>query len=86
MERALELSGGALASPLVSFAETVSVKRQDREEFEALVRRALAIDPDDGPEWRLTNLVVQRRARWLLSRVDDLFLDISPPTTEGSGL
>ena len=86
MERALELSGGALASPLVSFAETVSVKRQDREEFETLLRRALAIDPDARPEWRLTNLVVQRRARWLLSRVDDLFLDISPPTTEGSGL
>jgi len=56
----------------------VSVSRQDRPEFETLLHRALAIDPDARPEWRLANLVVQRRARWLLSRVDELFLDGSP--------
>ena len=35
----------------------------------------LAIDVDARPEWRLANLIMQRRARWLLSREDDLFLD-----------
>jgi predicted anti-sigma-YlaC factor YlaD len=69
---------------LVSFAETVSVKRQDRDEFEALLGRALAIDPDAKPEWRLANLVMQRRARWLLSRTDDLILEIPPATTEAA--
>ena len=30
--------------------------------------------PGAKPEWRLVNLVMQRRARWLLSRTDELFL------------
>jgi len=73
-EQALQLSGGKLASPFVSLAETVSVQKQDRAEFESLLRRAIAIDPDAKPEWRLENLIMQRRARWLLSRADQLIL------------
>lgn len=74
-ERAMELSGGRLAGPLVAYAEAVPLARQDRKEFEALLRRALEIDPDAWPEFRLANLIVQRRARWLLSRLDELFLE-----------
>jgi hypothetical protein len=55
-------------------AEAVSVNRQDREEFESLLKQALAIDPGARPEWRLSNIVMQRRARWLLSREDELFV------------
>jgi len=73
-ERALALSGGANAGPLVTYAENVCVRQQDRAEFELLLRRALAIDPDAKPEWRLVNLVLQTRARRLLARTDDLFL------------
>lgn len=74
-ERAVALSGGRQAAPFVTLAETGSVRRQDREEFERLLRRALAIDPDAEPRFRLANLVMQRRARWLLSRADRLFLE-----------
>ncbi len=73
-DRAMKLSGGKLASPLVSFAESVSVQNQNRAEFQALLDQALAINPDAVPESRLQNLVAQRRARWLLSRVDDLII------------
>ena len=73
-DRYVALTKGQLASPFVSLAEAVSVRSQDREEFETLLKRALAIDPDARPEWRLQNLVVQRRARWLLATEDDLFL------------
>ncbi len=73
-ERAVTLSGGQLASPFVSLAETVSQKTQDRREFEDLLNRALHIDVAAKPEWKLENLIMQRRARWLLSRVDELFL------------
>jgi predicted anti-sigma-YlaC factor YlaD len=76
--RQVELTGGLLASPYISLAETVSVSKQDREEFDSLLKRALAIDPDAKPQWRLTNIVMQRRARWLLSREDDLFLSDKP--------
>lgn len=73
-DRAVELSEGKLASPFVTFAEAVSVETQNRAEFETLLGRALAIDADAWPEWRLENRIAQRRARWLLTQVDDLFL------------
>lgn len=73
-ERAVELSRGQLAGPFVSYAESVLVQQRDREQFTAILERALAINPDAQPETRLANLVFQRRARWLLARVDELFL------------
>jgi predicted anti-sigma-YlaC factor YlaD len=72
--RAMALSGGQQAAPLVSLAEAVSVKSQNLTEFKSLLNRALAINPDARPEWRLVNLVMQRRARWLLARAEQLFL------------
>lgn len=72
-ERAVELSGGQQAAPYVSLAESVAVVRRDRAEYEALLRQALAVDPDRRPEWRLANLVMQRRARWLLARAEQQF-------------
>jgi predicted anti-sigma-YlaC factor YlaD len=73
-DRAVALTGGQLAAPLVSLAESVAVQRQDAAQFTSLLERALAIDPDTKPEWRLANLIMQQRARWLLSRADELFL------------
>ncbi len=73
-DRAVELSGGGLAGPFVSLAESVSIQKQNVKEFKALLERALAINPDARSESRLVNLVMQRRARWLLSRTEDLFL------------
>jgi predicted anti-sigma-YlaC factor YlaD len=76
MERAMELSAGRKISPLVTFAETVSVRTQDRKGFLDLLDRALAFDArSEAPEYRMANLVSQRRARWLKGRVDELFLD-----------
>ena len=75
LDRSLELSHGNRASPLVVYAETVAVGRQDRKEFKALLDRALAVDPDKAPEFRLANILAQRRARWLLGRMDELFVD-----------
>jgi len=76
MERATALSAGKKISPLVTFAETVSVRTQDRKGFLDLLDRALAFDARSAaPEHRMGNLVSQRRARWLKGRVDDLFLD-----------
>lgn len=73
--RAVELSGGQSAGPYVALAEVVSIAAQDRSEFLRLLGMALAIDVDVAPERRVENQVQQRRARWLLSRVDELFLE-----------
>ena len=74
-ERAVALSSGRRAAPYVSFAETVSVGSQNRAEFEELLKKALAVDPDAVPELRLANTVAKRRAAWLLARADELFLE-----------
>ena len=73
-----------MAFPFISLAETVSVSKQDRSEFDSLLKRALAIDPDAKPQWRLTNVVMQRRARWLLSREDDLFISDKPEVQDAA--
>lgn len=79
-DRAKELSGGRRASLFVTYAEAVSVRTQDAVEFRALLGEALGIDPDAHERLRLTNLISQRRARWLMSRIEELFLD-----PEGTG-
>lgn len=74
-DRAIELSNGKRAGPFVSWAEGPSVAEQDREEFERLLERALAVDPDEVPSQRLANILAQRRARYLLGRTDILFIE-----------
>jgi predicted anti-sigma-YlaC factor YlaD len=83
LDRAMELAQGKSASPLVSYAEAVCIQKQDRAGFVALLQQALAIDPDAEPKLRLINLIAQRRARWLLQRVDDLFAEPEPPSGPG---
>ena len=72
--RAMAIAQSKRVAPLVSLAETVAVAAQDRAEFERLLRQALAFDADSVPEQRLANLISQRRARWLLARADELFI------------
>jgi predicted anti-sigma-YlaC factor YlaD len=79
-DRAVQLSTGQLASPFVAYAESVSIQKQNRAEFDSLLKKALEVNPDARPEWRLSNVIMQRRARWLLSREDELFLE---PVPEG---
>ena len=74
-ERALALNGGQRAGTYVAWAEAVAVQEQDRAEFERLLAKALAVDPDRNAPDRLANVIYQERARWLLDRADELFLD-----------
>ena len=81
-DRAVVITKGQLASPYVSYAEAVSLSHQNRAEFERMLKDALAIDVNAKPEWRLENLVMQERARWLMSKVSDLFLGSVPDSTK----
>jgi len=82
-EQALRLSGGTRASLFVSYAENAAIPTQNRAQFRDLLERALHVDPDQHPEMRLANLLAQRRARWLLGRTDDLFLEGPAPAGKG---
>jgi predicted anti-sigma-YlaC factor YlaD len=72
-DRALELGGGKQVGPHLSYAENVLVPAKNRTEFEATLRQALKVDVNSAPESRVLNLVLQKRARWLLGRMDKLF-------------
>lgn len=73
--RSVVLSDGQLLSPYVSLAESVSINENNKKEFETLLNQALSIDVSKAPDQKLANVISQRRARWLLSRIDDLFVD-----------
>lgn len=84
-DRALQLSGGKRSSLYVSYAESVSIRTQDAAEFRSLLAKALAINPDDHEEIRLPNLVAQRRAKRLMSRIEQLFLEGEAAATGTGG-
>lgn len=73
--RAIDIQGGLSPGPYVALATGVAKSRQDRDEFARLLQQALAIDPARDPSHRLLTLLSQTRARLLLDRIDDLFLD-----------
>jgi predicted anti-sigma-YlaC factor YlaD len=72
-DRAVSLSNGTSAFAYVTMASSVSQPAKNRAEFERLLRAALAIDVSKQPAMRLSNLIAQKRARFLLSQVGRLF-------------
>jgi predicted anti-sigma-YlaC factor YlaD len=85
-DRARVLSSETRAGLFVTYAESVTLPKQDSTGFRSLLDAALAVDPDLRERTRLANLVSQRRARWLLGRIEDLFLDAEPvPDGERGG-
>jgi predicted anti-sigma-YlaC factor YlaD len=62
--RTLELAHGRRVSPYVTYAE-----------FKASLEKALEIDTTEPSDQRLANVLYQERARWLLGRVDEYFIE-----------
>ena len=71
--RAMELNQGRSVSPLVLLSESVCIKQQNRQRFESLLKQSLAFDVNRYPEYRLANIMAQRKARYLLDNVDSFF-------------
>ena len=72
-DSALKMSKGKKVAPFVTWAEVVSVKNQNRKEFDEMLDKALAFDVDEAPQFRLVNLIAQQRARRLKDSAGDLF-------------
>jgi hypothetical protein len=71
--RAVEIQQGLMAGPHVALAMGVVLPKGDRAEFESLLEKALAVDPEKRKSERLVNIITQRRARSLQARLDELF-------------
>lgn len=74
-DRVMAITQKGKIGPLVSWAESFAVSAQDRKEFNTLLDQAIAFDVNAFPRYRLVNILAQRRAHWLKSRVEDLFLE-----------
>ena len=74
-EKDLACAQGRRAFPYVTYAESVSVAKQDKAQFQELMHKALAIDVSRPDDQRLANLLAQKRARWQLGRLDELFIE-----------
>jgi predicted anti-sigma-YlaC factor YlaD len=71
--RAMALNQGRSISPLILLAESACIKQQNRQRFESLLKESLAFDVNRYPEYRLANIMAQRKARYLLDNVDSFF-------------
>ncbi|MES0362879.1 MAG: TRAP transporter TatT component family protein [Desulfobacteria bacterium] len=74
-DRVVRLTQGKKASPYVSLASSVAIRKQDYGLFQELLNKALAVDPDSVLKWRLANILAQQKAQWLLDHSEELFLD-----------
>ena len=83
-ERVVQLTNAQLATPFVTYAEQVAVPQQDAVQFRGLLGQALAIDVHGRREWSLENQIMQQRARWLLSRAEELILTAALPPSNSA--
>jgi predicted anti-sigma-YlaC factor YlaD len=74
-EKDLACAEGRRAFPYVTYAESVSVVKQDKAQFRELMEKALSVDASRKDDQRLANLLAQKRARFQLGRVDELFVE-----------
>jgi len=74
-DRARQLSEGVKISVLVAYAEAVLGPAQDKKGYEALLKEAAAFDVEQpkARNYRLANVLAQRRAQYLLSHEEDVF-------------
>ena len=72
-DRAMTLNQGRSISPMVLLAQSVCIKQQNRQRFESLLKQSLTFDVNRYPEYRLANIMAQRKARYLLDNVDAFF-------------
>ncbi len=79
-QRAVDLSEGTNPSPYVSLATTLSIRKQDADEYRMLLETALSIDIETQQDSILANTIVQEKAKWYLDHIEDFFLlDVEEP-------
>ena len=77
-DRAIQISNGRDAGVFLAYAENACIPAQNAGEFRLMLQKALAVETKTDRANRLANLIAQRRARWLLTQIDELFLESAP--------
>tara|TARA_Y100001970_G_scaffold287348_1_gene411784 strand:- start:1304 stop:2197 length:894 start_codon:yes stop_codon:yes gene_type:complete len=74
-DSAIKASGGLDMGPYLTYAESVSKVRQNKDEFISLLNEALKIGSSSSSsnEFQITNTISKNRAEWLLDNIDEFF-------------
>jgi len=73
-EQAVRLADGKKASPYVALATSVALPAQDAERFVELMEKALEVDAEAHPRYRLVNTIKQDEARFYLDNLERFFV------------
>ena len=74
-DKAVDISDSLNASLFVSYAELINKKFQQKDAFEEKLEFVLKMNVNKDKYFRLTNIIAQERAKWLLSKKSDYFLE-----------
>ena len=74
-QKALAFGGDKRAILYVTYAQSICIPTQDKAGFQESLEKALAIDVSQPSDQRLANIIAQKRARWQLGRLDELFIE-----------
>ena len=74
-EKALQLSDSSDASIYVGYAESIHIPQQEKKEFEDKLNFVIGMDINKNKNNKINNIISKRRAMWLLSKTNDLFLE-----------
>ena len=72
-DKAEKAAQGLNASIYVTLAENYAVSKQDKKFFLELLEQAISIDLNKNKKLKQSNRLAQSRAKWLITRVDELF-------------
>ena len=74
-EKAVKYSDSLDASIFVSYAESVHKPKQEKKEYIEKLNFVIEMDLEKGSQYEINNIISKRRARWLLSKTEDYFLE-----------
>ena len=74
-DKALELSESEDASLYVSYAELVHKPAQEKDLFKQKLNTALDVKVSKNNTFYLSNLIAHNRAKWLISDINEYFID-----------
>ena len=74
-KKARDYSDSLDASVFVSYAELIHKPDQNKTSFIKTLEKALSIDTKKDSYFRISNIIAQRRAHWLISNLDDYFIE-----------
>jgi hypothetical protein len=74
-EKALILSDSLNASLFVTYAESIHKPFQEKSDYVKKLNYVLQIELGKDSEFELSNIIAQKRAKWLLSKTNETFLE-----------